>query len=146
MPPNSPARRCRPRRAAPTPSRSAATNGDGAAAARDRAPAPPGLPTPTSTATRSPTAAVFLNHRGGMALARGASAMFTAIIDTAGLDDHATAQVLRHTFATRLVRVGTDLVVVADMLGHTSLDQIRRYTPPTTADRCDALKHLPVDR
>jgi integrase/recombinase XerD len=90
--------------------------------------------------------AVFLNHRGGRLTARGASDVFTAILDRAGLNDHATAHVLRHTFATRLVRGGTDLVVVADMLGHTSLDQIRRYTQPTTTDRRDALKHLPVDR
>lgn len=72
--------------------------------------------------------------------------MVTAILNRVGLDDHATAHVLRPTFATRLVRGGTDLVVVADMLGHASLDQIRRYTQPTAADRRDALKHPPVDR
>jgi site-specific recombinase XerD len=90
--------------------------------------------------------AVFLNQRGGRLSPRAASTVFTTIVDRAGLDDHATAHVLRHTFATRLVRGGTDLVVVADMLGHASLDQIRRYTLPTAADRRDALKHLPVDR
>lgn len=90
--------------------------------------------------------AVFLNHRGGRLTARGASDVFTTILATAGLDDHATAHVLRHTFATRLVRGGTDLVVVADMLGHTTLDHIRRYTLPTPADRREALKHLPIDR
>lgn len=89
--------------------------------------------------------AVFLNHRGGRLSARGASTVFSSILDRAGLDDHVTAHVLRHTFATRLVRGGTDLVVVADMLGHASLDQIRRYTLPTAADRREALKHLPVD-
>jgi site-specific recombinase XerD len=90
--------------------------------------------------------AVFLNHRGGRLSARAASTVFSSMLNTAGLDDHATAHVLRHTFATRLVHGGTDLVVVADMLGHASLDQIRRYTLPTAADRREALKHLPVDR
>lgn len=90
--------------------------------------------------------AVFLNHRGGRLSARAASTVFSSMLNTAGLDDHATAHVLRHTFATRLVRGGTDLVVVADMLGHASLDQIRRYTLPTAADRREALKHLPIDR
>jgi len=89
---------------------------------------------------------VFLNHRGGRLSARAASTVFSSMLNTAGLDDHATAHVLRHTFATRLVRGGTDLVVVADILGHASLDQISSYTLPTTADRREALKHLPVDR
>jgi integrase len=61
-------------------------------------------------------------------------------------DLHATAHVLRRTFATTLVRGGTDLVVVADMLGHASLDQIRRYSLPTAADRQKAPRLLPVDR
>jgi integrase/recombinase XerC len=36
--------------------------------------------------------------------------------------------------------------VVADMLGHARLDQTRRYTLPTSADREKALTLLPVDR
>jgi site-specific recombinase XerD len=45
-----------------------------------------------------------------------------------------------------VVRGGTDLVVVAELLGHARLDQTRRYTLPTTADRQKALELLPVDR
>lgn len=92
------------------------------------------------------TEALFLNRRGGRLGARGASAIFAAILDHAGLDDEATAHVLRHTFATTLVRGGTDLVTVADMLGHARLDQTRRYTLPTAADRERALTLLPADR
>ena len=33
-------------------------------------------------------------------------------------------------FATTLIRGGTDLVTVADMLGHARLDTVRTYTPP----------------
>jgi site-specific recombinase XerD len=90
--------------------------------------------------------AFFLNRRGSRLSTRGASNVFTAILDAAGLDDDGSAHVLRHTFATTLVRGGTDLVVVADMLGHTRLDQTRRYAPPTAADRERALTLLPVDR
>jgi integrase/recombinase XerD len=90
--------------------------------------------------------ALFLNRRGGRLGARGASAIFAAILERAGLDDDGSAHVLRHTFATTLVRGGTDLVVVADMLGHARLDQTRRYTLPTAADRERALTLLPVDR
>ena len=89
--------------------------------------------------------AFFLNRRGGRLSARGASDVFTTVVQGAGLDDEATAHTLRHTFATTLVRGGTDLVVVADLLGHARLDQTRRYTLPTTADRRRALDLLPVD-
>ncbi len=92
------------------------------------------------------TPALFLNRRGGRLGVRGASAIFAAILDAAGLDDDGSAHVLRHTFATTLVRGGTDLVVVAEMLGHARLDQTRRYTLPTAADRYKALALLPVDR
>ena len=43
-------------------------------------------------------------------------------------------------------RGGTDLVAVADMLGHARLDTVRLYTHPTAADRERALDLLPHDR
>ena len=52
---------------------------------------------------------------------------------------------LRHTFATRLVRGGTDLVIVADLLGHARLETTRVYTGPTDEDRTAALDLLDVD-
>jgi len=41
-----------------------------------------------------------------------------------------TPHVLRHTFATRLLRAGIDIVIVAELLGHAYLDTTRRYTQP----------------
>jgi len=52
----------------------------------------------------------------------------------------------RHTFATTLIRGGTDLVTVADMLGHARLDTVRTYTHPTAADLTKTLTLLPQDR
>lgn len=40
-----------------------------------------------------------------------------------------TAHVLRHTLATTLVRGKTDLVLVAEILGHARLEPTRRKTP-----------------
>ena len=40
------------------------------------------------------------------------------------------AHILRHTFATTLIRGGTDLVIVAELLGHSRLDTVRVYTNP----------------
>lgn len=54
-----------------------------------------------------------------------AESQHTKIVHTAALDDDATAHVLRHTFATRLVRGRTDLVVVAELLGHARLETTR---------------------
>ncbi len=91
-------------------------------------------------------AALFLNQRGDRLGARGAHHIITGIATTAGLDDDTTTHVLRHTFATTLVRGGTDLVIVAELLGHTRLETTRGYTRPTTEDRARALDLLLVDQ
>ena len=70
--------------------------------------------------------------------------MITGLAAAAGLDDDATTHVLRHTFATTLVRGATDLVIVAELLGHTRLETTR--TRPSAEDRTRALDLLLVDR
>ena len=90
--------------------------------------------------------ALFLNQRGQRLSVRGAHDIVTAIAEAAGLDDHATVHVLRHTFATTLVRGGTDLVIVAELLGHARLETTRAYTRPSAEDRTRALDLLLVDK
>lgn len=92
------------------------------------------------------TPALLLNRRGARLSTRGASDIFRTIATTAGLDDTITAHTGRHTFATTLIRGGTDLVTVAEMLGHARLDTVRTYTRPTAEDRAKALNLLPTDR
>ncbi|MGH3722054.1 MAG: tyrosine-type recombinase/integrase [Pseudonocardiaceae bacterium] len=93
------------------------------------------------------TPALLLNRRHGRLSVRGASGIITGIATAAGLDDETiTAHVGRHTFATTLIRGGTDLVIVADLLGHARLDTVRAYTRPTTDDRIKTLNLLPTDR
>jgi site-specific recombinase XerD len=92
------------------------------------------------------TPALLLNRRGGRLSVRGASGIIHNLAADGGLDDEAiTAHIGRHTFAATLIRGGTDLVVVADMLGHARLDTVRAYTCPTTEDRAKALNLLPTD-
>jgi site-specific recombinase XerD len=79
--------------------------------------------------------ALFLNQRGHRLSAKGAHDVITGIADRGGLDDHVTAHVLRHSFATTLVRGGTDLVIAAELLGHARLETTRVYTRPTAEDR-----------
>jgi site-specific recombinase XerD len=92
------------------------------------------------------TPALFLNQRGGRLSVKGAHDIITTIAATAGLeDDDITAHVLRHTFATRLVRGRSDLVIVAELLGHARLETTRAYSRPTQQDAIDALQLLDVD-
>lgn len=49
--------------------------------------------------------------------------------------------VLRHTFATKLMRV-TDIRTVQELLGHTSVTSTQIYTHPNSQDRVNAIKSL----
>ena len=53
---------------------------------------------------------------------------------------------LRHTLATTLIRGHTDLVIVAELLGHARLKTTRRYSLPSEKDKADALNLITVDR
>lgn len=89
--------------------------------------------------------ALFLNRSGDRLSATGASEIITAVTAGARFEDPATAHVLRHTFGTTLVRAGTDLVTVAELLGHARVETVRAYSKPTKADKIKALEHLTVD-
>jgi hypothetical protein len=90
--------------------------------------------------------ALFLNTRGGRLSVRAASGIIATIAENARLDDETTAHILRHTFATTLVRGKTDLIVVAELMGHTRLETTRRYSLPTEQDKAGALGLLTTDR
>jgi integrase/recombinase XerC len=95
------------------------------------------------------TTAVFLNRRGSRLTDRAARDIITGLGDAVGLNDDAaepfSPHVLRHTFATQLIRDGKDPMLVAEFLGHASLDTTRRYAVPTKADRAAALDALVTD-
>jgi len=59
---------------------------------------------------------------------------------------HTASAGTRHCFGTDLVRSGVDLVTVAELLGHASLDSTRIYTLPTDDDLDAAIARLTVDR
>lgn len=93
--------------------------------------------------------ALFLNRRGGRLTTRGTYNVLTAFAEEAGIvvgrEGGFTPHVLRHTAGTTLTRAGTDIVIVAELLGH-SVETARRYALPSEEDRQAAIERLPVDR
>lgn len=95
------------------------------------------------------TDALLLNTRGRRLSDRSIRAIITrlgAAADLSSDGDTFGPHVLRHTFATQLVRAGTDLVTVAELLGHARLDTTKAYALPTETDRAEALHALLTDQ
>lgn len=53
-----------------------------------------------------------------------------------------TLHTLRHTFGTRLIENGADIVTTKDLLHHSSLEMTERYTHPDTKRNKDAVERL----
>lgn len=62
-------------------------------------------------------------------------------IKAAGVEDICW-HTLRHTFATNLAMAGVDLVTIKDLLGHTTLDMVLRYSHPSRRRNAEAVKAL----
>ena len=90
-------------------------------------------------------AALFISGRGTRMTTDAIADVIGAITRAAGLDDHVTSHVLRHTFGTELTRRGVDIVTVAELMGHASLETTRLYTRPSAADLQRAVDLLTAD-
>lgn len=63
---------------------------------------------------------------------------------TAKIPKKVTPHVLRHTFATHLIRRGENLVVVKELLGHRQLTSTQRYIHMTAQDMREAMERHPI--
>ncbi|HET9973160.1 MAG TPA: tyrosine-type recombinase/integrase [Streptosporangiaceae bacterium] len=89
--------------------------------------------------------ALFLSGRGTRLTTDAIDDAIQGIARGAALDDHVTSHVLRHTFGTELTRSGVDIVTVAELMGHGSLETTRLYTRPTADDMQRAVDLLSAD-
>jgi site-specific recombinase XerD len=74
---------------------------------------------------------------------RDLKAGFKAILKRAGLTG-ITWHTLRHTFASRLTRAGTDLVTVKELLGHSTINTTMRYAHSNHETKARAVAKLPT--
>jgi integrase/recombinase XerD len=83
---------------------------------------------PPQFARRSDAEALFLSARG---VRMSRQAVWTVVHQAAvgaGIEDHVTPHVLRHSFATHLLDHGADIRVVQELLGHASIATTQIYT------------------
>lgn len=89
--------------------------------------------------------APFFRSRFGRALTRGA--VFERV-RTWGLRAHVSKAIsphrLRHTFATHLIRAGTNLITVRDLLGHRQISSTQIYLHVTARDLRAAADQHPI--
>ena len=72
--------------------------------------------------------ALFLNSRGGRISRQSAWQIVLDAADTAGITEHVSPHVFRHSYATHLLDGGADIRVVQELLGHASVTTTQIYT------------------
>jgi len=95
--------------------------------------------------------ALFLNVLGKRITTQGVARVVTQQAKTAGIGVRITPHMIRHTVATLLLRFGTDIRVVQEVLGHASIATTQRYTHVSKEHLLSALRarhpshHLSID-
>jgi site-specific recombinase XerD len=89
----------------------------------------------------------FFRSRSKKGLSRGA--VYDRVrrhAQRAGLHKRVSPHALRHTFATHLVKKGTDLVTIRDLLGHRAIASSQIYLHVTALDLREAADAHPIGR
>lgn len=102
-------------------------------------------PRPASPLATQP---LFLSQKGGALTTSAMGQMIAELVKAAGelVPEETTAHTLRHTFAhTYLEQYPGDIVGLAALLGHSSLDTTRLYSEPTTAQLSKRVERLKIN-
>jgi integrase/recombinase XerD len=74
------------------------------------------------------TSALFLNSRGSRISRQSAWQMVLDAAEAAGVTEHVSPHIFRHSYATHLLDGGADIRVVQELLGHASVTTTQIYT------------------
>lgn len=83
---------------------------------------------PVLVSAKTPSAAMFLNARGGRLSRQSAWTVLSKTAERAGVSGSISPHTLRHSFATHLLDGGADVRVVQELLGHASVTTTQVYT------------------
>lgn len=92
--------------------------------------------------TGKPADALFLGYSGGRLKPRAIGEVIYRIGLQVGLERRLSPHLLRHTFATRLLRQGVSLRVIQNLLGHSSVATTQIYTHVVQKDLQQAIEGL----
>jgi integrase/recombinase XerD len=81
-----------------------------------------------ATKSAKTTSALFLNSRGSRISRQSAWQMVLDAAEAAGVSEHVSPHVFRHSYATHLLDGGADIRVVQELLGHASVTTTQIYT------------------
>jgi integrase/recombinase XerD len=80
------------------------------------------------TKSAKATSALFLNSSGGRISRQSAWQIVLDAAKSAGVSEHVSPHVFRHSYATHLLDGGADIRVVQELLGHSSVTTTQIYT------------------
>ncbi len=89
---------------------------------------------------RDPQEPLFTSKKGNRISTNAIDHLIRQIATEAGVE--MSSHTCRHTALSRLIRAGVDIVIVAEVAGHSRLETTRRYSLPTADDKIAALEKL----
>lgn len=84
---------------------------------------------------------LFLSRKGGSFSPNTMQMLFKRLFDAAGIEG-ASSHSGRRTFATTLINKGYNLVMVAELMGHSSIEMTRNYVTTNPVDNARATMGL----
>lgn len=85
---------------------------------------------------------VFTNRYGNRMKGNNLMRVLRKITKKAGIQKNVTAHLLRHSFATLLIKLGVDIVTLQELLGHADLSTTQIYAHTSSERKAQAVEKL----